>query len=249
MTATAGTAVRPRPPRATSAVPLTTARLLRIELRRNAMPLILPLIAALFWFDSYRPSTATPPLYVLRTFWNMGQGHTIIDFGPFVAGMAAWIGSRDGRRGMGDLVTATARPRWPAQLATWAATAIWAVAAYLVFVGVMFAVYARQGVAGTPPWWYVAVGAAAVTAFSAVGFAIGAYWPSRFAAPVAAFGGFLVMFLSFQTGFSHTTGWALILPTNSYGSFDGSAQTDSGIYYSWLPDLPITRIMFLAGIA
>src|SRR6516165_8803458 len=244
MTATAGTAVRPRPPRATSAVPLTTARLLRIELRRNAMPLILPLIAALFWFDSYRPSTATPPLYVLRTFWNMGQGHTIIDFGPFVAGMAAWIGSRDGRRGMGDLVTATARPRWAAQLATWAATAIWAVAAYLVFVGVMFAVYAYQGVQGQPPWWWVAVGATAVTAFSAAGFALGVLWPSRFAAAAAAFGGFLAMMLSSQTGFTSTSGWAQILPTNSNGNF----QPDSGMLYPWLPDLPIARIMFLAGI-
>jgi len=246
MTATTGTAVRQRPPRATGGAPLTAGRLLAIELRHNAMPWILPLIAALFWFDSYRPSVATPPLYVLRTFWNMGQGHTIVDFGPFVAGVAAWMGSRDSRRGMGDLVTATARPRWAAQLATWAATAIWAVAAYLVFVGVMFAVYARQGVTGTPPWWYVAVGATAVTAFSAAGFAVGAYWPSRFAAPVAAFGGFLAMAMSSQTGFSHTSGWAQILPTNSNGNFD---QADSGIFYPWLPDLPIARIMFLAGIA
>ncbi len=176
-------------------------RLLRVELRRNAMPWILPLIAALFWFDSYRPSTATAPLYGMRTFWNLGQGHTIIDFGPFVAGVAAWMGSRDGRRGLADLVTTTARPRWAAQLATWAATAIWAVAAYLVFVGVMFAVYARQGVGGSPPWWSVAVGATAVAAFSAFGFAVGVYWPSRFAAPVAAFGGFLAMVMSSQAGF------------------------------------------------
>ena len=232
-----------RAPRAGSAVVRATVRLLGVELRRNVMPWILPLIAALFWFDSYRPSTGTSALYGLRTYWSMGQGHTIIDFGPFVAGVAAWMGSRDGRRGLADLVTATA------QLATWAATAIWAVAAYLVFVSVMFAVYAHQGVGGTPPWWYVAVGAAAVTAFSAVGFAVGAYWPSRFAAPVAAFGGFLAMYLSFQIGFHHTSGWALILPTNSSGNFDGSAQADSGIFYPWLPDLPIARIMFLAGIA
>ena len=249
MTAVAAVSVRHRTPRAASAVPLNAARLLRVELRRNTMPWILPLIAALFWFDSYRPSTGTPPLYELRTYWNMGQGHTILDFGPFVAGVAAWMGSRDGRRGLADLVTTTVRPRWAAQLATWAATAIWAVAAYLVFVGVMFAVYAHQGVGGTPPWWWVAVGGMAVIAFSAAGFAIGAYWPSRFAAPVAAFGGFLAMFLSFQTGFSHTSGWALILPTNSSGTFDSSAQTDSGIFYPWLPDLPIARIMFLAGIA
>src|SRR5215470_913408 len=245
MTAATSAPVRHRPPRAGGAVPLAAARLLRIELRRNAMPWVLPLIAALFWFDSYRQSGGQPPFWILRTFWSMGQGHTIIDFGPFVAGVAAWMGSRDGRRGLGDLVTATARPRWAAQLATWAATAIWAVAAYLVFVAVMFAVYAHQGVGGTPPWWWVAVGATAVTAFSAAGFAIGAYWPSRFAAPVAAFGGFLAMALSSQTGFRDTSGWALILPTNSNGNF----QTDSGIFYPWLLDLPIARIMFLAGIA
>ena len=124
MTALSDAPMLHRTPRASRAVPRNAARLLRVELRRNAMPWILPLIAALFWFDSYRPSTGTAPLYGMRTFWNMGQGHTIVDFGPFVAGVAAWMGSRDGRRGLADLVTATARPRWAAQLATWAATAI-----------------------------------------------------------------------------------------------------------------------------
>jgi hypothetical protein len=42
----------------------------------------------------------------------------------------------------------------------------------------MFAMYAHQGVAGTPPWWWVAVGATAVTASSAAGFAVGVYWPT-----------------------------------------------------------------------
>jgi len=241
------TSVQARPaPAVTSrlAPPLSLLRLLRIELRRSPMPLILPLIAALFWFDSYRPSTGMPPLFVLRTFWNMGQGGTIVDFGPLVAGMAAWIGSRDGRRGTADVVTATARPRWPVQLVTWAAAAIWAVAGYLAFVSVMFAVYAEQGVQGEPPWWWVALGATAVAAFSAAGFTAGAFFPSRFAAPLAAFGGFLAMMWSSQTGFSWTSGWPLILPTNSNGNF----QPDSGMLYPYLPDLPIARIMFLAGI-
>jgi hypothetical protein len=245
MTAATSAPARPRAPRAARVVPLSAWRLLRVELRRNAMPWILPLIAALFWFDSYRPSTQTEPLYVIRTFWNLGQGGTIIDFGPFVAAVAAWMGSRDGRRRLADLVTATPRPRWAAQLATWAATAIWAVAAYLVFVGVMFAMYARQGVGGAPPWWWVAVGVTGVIAFSAAGFAVGVFWPSRFAAPVAAFGAALVLLMSSRIGFSHASGWAMILPTNSNGNF----QNDSGISYPWLPDLPIARIMFLAGIA
>jgi hypothetical protein len=146
---------------------------------------------------------------------------------------------------MSDLVTATVRPRWAVQLATWAATAIWAMGAYLVFVGVMFAVYAHQGVQGEPPWWWVAAGATAVAAFSAAGFAVGAFFPSRFAAPLAAFGGFLAMMMSSQTGFRDTSGWALILPTNSNGNF----QPDSGMLYPYLPDLPIARMMLLAGIA
>ena len=54
--------------------------------------------------------------------------------------------------------------------------------------------------------------------------------------------------LSFQIGFQHTSGWALILPTNFNGNFNGNAQVDSGIFYPWLPDLPIARIMLLAGI-
>jgi hypothetical protein len=245
MTTATSAPVRHQPPRAPRSVPLSAARLLWLELRRNPMPWILPLIAVLFWFDSYRPSTTQPPIWVLRTFWNMGQGHTIIDFGLFVAGVAAWAGSRDGRRGIADLVTATARPRWAAQLATWAATAIWAVGGYLVFVAVMFGVYAHQGVQGSPPWWWVAVGAAAVTAFCAAGFAVGALFPSRFAAPLAAFGAFLALVLSSQTGFSATSGWALILPTNSNGNY----QPLSGIFYPYLPDLPIARVMFLAGIA
>ena len=245
MTATTDAPVRPRAPRAARAVPLTAARLLRIELRHSPMPWILPLIAALFWFDSYRVSVSQPPIWVLRTFWNMGQGHTIVDFGPFVAGMAAWIGSRDGRRGTSDLVTATARPRWVAQLVTWAAAAIWAVGAYLVFVGVMFGAYAHQGLGGSPPWWWVPVGAVAVAAFSAAGFAVGVFFPSRFAAPLAAFGAFLVMMVSSQIGFTATSGWALILPTNSNGNYEAV----SGVFYRYLPDLPIARVMFLAGIA
>ena len=234
-----------QPPRAAGAVTLTAARLLRIELRRSAMPWILPVIAVLLWFDSYRFATGTPPYWVLRTFWNMGQGHAFLDFAPFVAGVAAWMGSRDGRRGTADLVAGAARPRWAAQLVTWAAAAIWAVVAYLVFVGVMFAVYALQGVGGTPPWWWVAVGAMAVAAFSAAGFTVGAYWPSRFAAPVAAFGVFLAVIVSSQNGSGDTSGWPLILPNNANGNY----QPLSGIFYPYLPDLPIARLMFLAGIA
>ena len=137
------------------------------------------------------------------------------------------------------------RPRWATQLATWAAAAIWAVGGYLLFVGVMFAVFAHQGLQGSPPWWWVAVGATAVAAFTTAGFAVGAFFPSRFAAPVAAFGAFLAVIVSDQNGFGDTSGWPLILPSNANDNY----QPVSGIFYPYLPDLPIARMMFLGGIA
>ena len=184
--------------------------------------------------------------WVLRTFWNMGQGHALIDFAPFVAGVAAWMGSRDGRRGTADLVTATARPRWAAQLATWAATAIWAVGAYLVFVGVMFAVYALPGPAGRAA---VVVGGGRRRGRGGVQRR-GVRGRRLLPQPVHRAAGRVRRAssrwsMSSQTGFGDTSGWALILPTISNGNY----EPDSGIFYPYLPDLPIARMMFLAGIA
>ena len=42
------------------------ARLLRLELRRNAMLWMLPAALALFWFTTYRKAMAMPPLWSLR---------------------------------------------------------------------------------------------------------------------------------------------------------------------------------------
>ena len=244
MTATSAP-VRVAPRQAHRAAPRNMARLLWVELRRNAMPVVLPLIAVLFWFDSYRIAATMPPLWVERLYYILGQGHALIDFAPFVAGVAAWMGSRDGRRGMTDLVTATVRPRWEAQLATWAATVVWAVGAYLVFMAVTLGLLGRSIAWGSPPWWPVAVGAAGVAAFASAGFALGAYFPGRFTAPIAAFGALFAMGTSSQIGFSASGGWALIVPTMSNNNFD----KDAGIFYPFLPDVQIARVMFCAGVA
>jgi hypothetical protein len=221
------------------------ARLLWVELRRNAMPAVLPLVAVLFWFDSYRIAATMPPLWADRLFYILGQGHALLDFAPFVAGVGAWMGSRDGRRGMIDLVTATVRPRWEAQLATWAATVLWAVGSYLVFMAVTLGLLARSISYGAPPWWSVAAAGVGVAAFASTGFALGAFFPGRFIAPVAAFVALFAMGTSSQIGFSESGGWALILPTMSNNNFGN----DAGIFYPFLPDVQIARVMFAAGIA
>jgi hypothetical protein len=59
------------------------------------------------------------------------QLHAVIDFAPFVAGAAAWMGSRDGRRNTRELVAVTPAFRWRGDLAALAAATGWAEAAYL----------------------------------------------------------------------------------------------------------------------
>ena len=155
---------------------LVTARLLRLELRHNAMLWMLPLVFALFWLTTYRKTMAMPPL------WNMRavslQSGAILDFIVPVARAAAWMGSREARRHTAALMTITARPRWARLLTTWVATTCWSLVGYLVCLAVLYGMTARQASWGGPLWWPAAVVAASLPAFAALGFAAGALLPA-----------------------------------------------------------------------
>jgi hypothetical protein len=237
-----GAPARARPPRAARISPAAAGRLLRLELRRNAMTWMLPLLAALFWFDTYRRSTLIPPLWTVRSMTM--QWRAMFEFLPFVAGVAAWMGSRDGRRRITDLVGVTARPRWARQLSCWAATTCWALAAYLGGAAVLYGVTAAQATWGGPLWWPLAVGAACIAAATALGFAAGALLPSRFTPPLAvvAMVMLLVVVSPKATANNNPYGRLSPLPTNTLG---GSL----GIFQPFVPGLSIVQLMFYGGIA
>jgi hypothetical protein len=242
---TAATApARTVPPRARRVPPAAgPARLLRIELRRSPMLWLLPLLAVLFYVSTYRPAMDNPPFWNIRS--AMVQSRTMLVFAPLLAGAAAWVGSRDGRRGVGDLVGVTAVPRWAGQLANWAAATIWAELLYLAGVGVLYGVTADQGAWGGPLWWPVTVGAAVVAASCALGFAAGARLPGRFTAGLAA----LVVFLALAGGafaIQDNATYAQIWPLNVQGPWPSDSY---GIFYPYLPDLAIAQVLFLAGLA
>jgi hypothetical protein len=243
MTASAAAPARPAP-RARRVRPAAgPARLLRIELRRSPMLWLLPLLAAAFYVSTYRPAMGNPPFWNIRS--GMIQSHAMLIFAPLLAGAGAWTGSRDGRRGLTDLVGVTAVPRWAGQLASWAAATIWAEALYLAGVAILYAVTARQGAWGGPLWWPVTVGAATVAASGAVGFAAGERMPGRFTAGLAA----LLVFLALVGGafaFQDNARYAEIWPLNVQGPFPSDSY---GIFYPYLPDLAIAQVMFLAGLA
>jgi hypothetical protein len=215
-------------------------RLLRIELRRSAMLLLLPALAGLLWFFQYRRAFGTTALWSLRSS-DMQDALGLI--GPFVAGVAAWMASRDRRRRMTDLVGTAARPRWTRQLTTWAAVAAWALAFYAAATAVLFAVTARQATWGGPIWWPVGIGAAGILAFAAAGFAIGTVFSSRFAAPLVTIGSVLAMQVGALALTAHHSPYGWLSPANQ------SIRPGSAIFFSFDPSVAIVQLIFLAGVA
>ena len=220
------------------------ARLLCLELRHNAMLWMLPVVAGLFWFTTYRKVMAMPPMWNLRA--TSMQSGALLAFVCPVAGAAAWMGSRDARRHITDLAAIAARPRWARQLTTWAATTCWAMVAYLGCVAVLYGVTAHQATGGGPLWWPAAVAAAGIAALSALGFAAGTVVPSRFTAPLAAITAFFVLGLSTQLIQGSQSYWQ-ISPLVT-GPWDFGPDSGVATFYHYLPDLPIAQMMFLAGL-
>lgn len=222
--------------------PTRRARLLRLELRHSTMIWLLPLLGALFYFDAFRTAAGYPPFWFVRS--SVILNHLVPEFSCFAAGVAAWTGSRDARRRTVELATNAARPRSAIALASFAATTIWTLAAFLGCVAVLYGVTATQTNWGGPPWWPVATGAAVLCTFCALGFAGGVLLPGRFIAPLAALVPFLVLLVPFRMARneSHPT-FALLSPMNSV------PQGDAGVFFHYFPDLYVVQMMFFAGIA
>jgi hypothetical protein len=237
-------APRPAARRGTGAAILGSGRLLRIELRHNAMLWMLPVAIALFWYNGYREIMALPPMWNLRAMTL--QNRLLLDLAIPVTGAAAWMGSREGRRSITDLVAVTARPRWSRQLATWAATTAWAEVACLACIAAVYVMTARQASWGGPLWWPAVVSASGVPLLTAIGFAAGAWFPSRFVTPLAT----LVVFFGLGFGTQAASGdhsyWQ-ISPLTA-GAFDIGAAPGVASFYRYLPDLSIAQVMFTAGL-
>jgi len=235
-------ALRPAPAKREG--PQAAARLLRLELRHNAMLWLLPVAVGLFWLTTYRKAMAMPPLWNLRA--ASTQLGAVLAFACPVAGAATWMGSREARRRTIDLVTITARPRWARLLATWAATTFWATVGYLACVAALYGATAQQTAWGGPLWWPVAVGAASLSALSEVGFAAGTLVSSRFTAPVVAVAAFFALALSTQLIHGSQSYWQVSPVVTS--PWDVGSGPDVGTFYPYLPDLSIAQVMFLSGL-
>jgi hypothetical protein len=219
-------------------------RALRLELKRSAVPWVLPLLAALFYFDSLRTADGFPPVWTLRA--SVIYDHMSFTFGTFAAGLAAWAGSREGRRKTRDLIGTTPRAAWARQSVALAGTLSWVLLAFLAGVALIYGQTALQATWGGPPLWPVFVGVACVTVVTVLGFAAGVFFPGRFTAPLTA----IAVFVAFDIGFRQELGITPSSATYALLSPDaGVPQVDAGVSYPVAPDVAIVQVMFMAGLA
>ena len=221
-----------------------SARALRLEFKRNAVPYVLPLLAAVFYFDTLRTADGFAPIWTLRA--SAIPDHMLFEFSAFAGGLAAWAGSREGRRKTVNLVAATPRAAWARRSIALAGTLCWLLLAFLAGVAALYIQTAVQATWGGPPLWPVFVGAAGVIVVTVIGFTCGVLFPGRFTAPLVAIGVLVV----YQTGLRQALGvaassgtYALLSPAN------GPPVVDTGVYYHVAPDLSIVQVMFMGGIA
>jgi hypothetical protein len=219
-------------------------RLMRLELRHNAMPWLLPLAIALFGVITYRKMLAMPPLWYVRA--TSTQSGMVLDFIMPVAGAAAWMGSREARRRVADLLETVARPRRARLLAVWAATSCWAVGGCLLCLAAAYWATSQRASWGGPLWWPAVVAVASMPAFAALGLGAGVLVPSRFTAPVVTIAAFFVMVLSTELIVGSQSYWQ-ISPIVS-APWDVGADHGVATFYPYLPDLSIAQLMFLAGL-
>jgi hypothetical protein len=234
-----------RPRRAAARVVVLPAagRLLWIEVKRNAVPWVLPLLAVLVYLDTYRTVSGYPPVWTVRAL--AVPDRLLVDFAAFAGGFSAWAGSREGRRKTEDLLGTTVRPAWTRQLAALAGTMFWLVLAFLAAVAVLYVQIARVAAWGGPPLWPVAVGLVALVTICVVGFTAGALFPGRFTAPLVAVGAVVL----------HLVGTHAVNDPNTPSLHDllslgtNVPPYDMGVFYRVPLDVPIAQVMFMGGIA
>jgi hypothetical protein len=92
----------------------------------------------------------------------------------------------------------------------------------------------------------VFAGAAGVIVVTIIGFACGVFFPGRFTAPLVAIG----LLVLYQAGFREALGVTASPGTDALLSPASAVPAvDAGVYQHVAPDVPITQVMFMGGIA
>ena len=166
-----------------------TARVLGVDARRGGALVLAAVLAAagtayLLQRVTWLGTEVWPPTWAAAVTWSARTG---IVLGPVAAGVGAWVGGRERRLRVGELVAVTPRPPWQRVSATWGVLAACVALGFLAQVAVALAgVVAGGAYAGGREPVSLAVVTLGVLAASALGLVAGRLVPSRLVAPAAA---------------------------------------------------------------
>jgi hypothetical protein len=166
-------------------------RVLRTELRRSSA----------FWIAPALVVASAGMLYLLLRAWGsrwmplaLGQRDGLYLLWPLAMGAGAWLGRRDRRSRMVELLGTTARPTWQRAIPTAGALSIALALGYVVTfaaAGIQVGLLATYFPLGSLP--VVAIGALSLVAAGVFGLAIGRMVPSAFTPPVMTVLGLLAV--------------------------------------------------------
>ncbi len=223
------------------------ARMVRIETRRNIGLWLWPLLVGLALFLAYADGLAWRVTFWVQASVLVRDGLLII--GPALGGAAAWMGGRERRRKIGDLLATTSRPAWARWSVTWAATACWGVLAYVLAGAYVLALAVRHTDWGGPVAWPMLVGLVAVPAYGAVGYALGSLLPSRFTAPLVAIA---LLVLPVAVGWGSRSGTfsaaTKLSALDALHYLSPVATLDASVWYGVRPDVGWPQALFLLGL-
>jgi len=219
-------------------------RLIGIDARRNAALWLCPVMVALSALMQYSPRWSWLEARLLLWAEAGKMMHdAIYIMAPMIAGAAAWMGARERRRKLDDLLATTPRPVWARQTATWAATTLWAVLAYVVVGLVVGLLTLAHAVWGGPVWWPMLVGLLALPACAAIGHALGAALPGRFIALVAAIAVFVLLFVG-----QAAVAPGAARPAQALSYLSPVAFLNWSVWYGARPDVGLPQALFLFGV-
>ena len=162
--------------------------LLRIELKRSIGLLLFPLLLLAAWYGA---SNSLPTGIYLWLDTSSAVRESVPFLGALAGGLSAWMAGRNHRRGVEEMLNVTPRPSAARDLISWAGTAFWGIAAYLLFAAVLSVLTWQNATWGGLLPGYLLVGLLAMVAYSALGCAASYWVPSRFTAPLLAIGIFV----------------------------------------------------------
>jgi len=207
-----------------------SGRLLLIETRRGAGLWLFLALPIFFWLHRELPQIAP---YWFETSLTVRDGITIV--GPALAGVAAWLAGREGRRGLGELLRTTPRPAFARRLNAYAGVALCGILAYcLIGLAVMAFSWSRASWGG-PIFGPMIVGLVAVPVYAALGFAVGRRLPSRFTPPLIVI---VLLFLQMFVGQQY--GW--------YAFLSPVVSINGAVWWEIQPDLAAQQSLFLLSV-